>query len=280
MRKLSIFAATLLLASCSLVLGIPPDDEGLIREDFSEADRPSFKVVTLSDGNTYKLQLPWNYDKSWNASRSYPLIVSLHGSGGDYYAPCYVGDDEWMQAHPAFFLAPHNASGWGSSASWVRDEIERLNTVYRINTNRVYLMGFSMGGSGSYAFAHLDYNEHGRLFAAIVRLAGQSETELRDAIADKTSIWYHIGLSDDAARVTVAEKAYEYIKSYSGNAKATENTVSDTVGSYPRTTKTLTKNGIQIMKLSEYTGMGHDGSTPFEDEGVLTWLFDQSLGYR
>jgi hypothetical protein len=29
------------------------------------------------------------------------LVVALHGSGGDHYAPCIIGDDREMQDHPA-----------------------------------------------------------------------------------------------------------------------------------------------------------------------------------
>jgi predicted peptidase len=248
-----------------------------IPEVFDIADRPVIAHDAVED---FELLKPWNYDKSFNSERLYPLVVSLHGSGGSHYKPCIVGDDKEMQDHPCFFLAP-TCSSWGGSAdAWVRTRIESLKKEYRIDSNRIYLMGFSMGGSGSYSFAAAYYAEYAGLFAGIVRLAGQSQTSLRNEIANKTSVWYHIGLVDDAARVTVAEDAYQFMKKYSGNTAAVETIVSDTLSSYPRTTKTLTKNGIEIMKKSEYTGMGHDGGTAFNDPAVLDWLFSQSLSQR
>jgi predicted peptidase len=264
--------------------GLNPNNYIPIVETFDAADRPAFELVTLDIGGsekTYKLQKPWNYDKPHNAGREYPLIVSLHGSGGSYYAPCIVGDDEEMQRYPCFFMAPTNGD-WGGGAAWVRTEIETLKSTYRIDENRLYLMGFSMGGSGSYSFAGGYYTEQGGFFAGIVRLAGQSQTTLPDPLVEKTSVWYQIGLNDTSNnRVGIARDAYAYYKNHSANGDARETLTTDTVLSgsteYPRSTKTLTLNGVEIFKLSEYEGMGHDGSLPFRDPGILQWLFSQSL---
>ncbi len=52
------------------------------------------------------------------------------------------------------------------------------------------------------------------------------------------------------------------------------------VDSKSRTTKTLFINGVEIMKKSEYTGVGHSSSVPFKDPAVLLWLLNQSLQNR
>lgn len=224
---------------------------------------------------------PWNYDKDYNASRTYPLVVGLHGQGAEYYMPCIENDNEEMKAYPSFLMAPHSASGWsGDSATWLITQIENLKSTYRIDPNRLYLIGFSMGGSGSYPVANTYADYNGQLFAGIVRFAGQSETVVRDAIAKKTSIWYHIGLNDSETRIQVARDAYQFIKNFSDNASAVETSVTDAVGEYPRTTLTLTKNNIEIMKLSEYMGLDHNGSVGWDDPQVLKWLFSQSLANR
>lgn len=288
-NPLAILALFLLLSGCDSNAGIGPDPNGYtpIPETFDNADRPAFELVTLTvngSTKTYKLMKPWNYDKPHNAGRSYPLVVSLHGQGGSYYAPCIVGDDNEMQRYPCFFMAPTNGD-WGGGAAWVRTEIKALTGTYRINENRLYLMGFSMGGSGSYSFASGYASEQGGYFAGIVRLAGQSQTTLPNAIVRKTSVWYQIGLNDTANdRVGIAQDAYNYYKNHSALSGASETTVTDTVTSgshsWPRSTKILTLDGVEVFKLSQYTGMGHDGSTPFHDPGILQWLFSQSLEYR
>ncbi len=262
------------------------EDINMEIEVFDDADRPSFDLNTFNgDSNhTYKFMKPWNYDKDYNSDRKYPIVISLHGytnSTESYYAPCLVGNDEEMKSYPGFFLAPNNSNkGWGSSAAWVRTLIVNLKETFRIDEDRIYLMGFSMGGSGSYLFANSFYDEHRALFAGIVRLAGQSQTVVRDAIADKTSIWYHIGWDDTPTRVDIAEDAFQFIKNYDGNSGAVENTITDSVDNYNRITKTLVNDGIEIMRKSEYTGVGHSSSVPFHDPKVLEWLFSQSIKKR
>lgn len=257
------------------VAAIPGAGKVTMNETFALADKPEFTQDATRD---YKLLKPWNYDKEWNQERRYPLVVSLHGGGGGgYYAPCIVGKENEMQQYPCFFMSPKNPSGWGESAAWVRDELEVLKARYRIDTNRVYLMGFSMGGSGSYPFAEGWYREHGGLFAGIVRLAGQSQPALPDALAAKTAVWYHIGLHDAPKRVEVAREAYEFYRSRPFHAQAQETVVQDRVGNHPRTTKTLTVGPYELFKLSEYEGLGHHPDLAFQDPTVLEWLFSRSL---
>jgi len=253
-------------------------------EDFDASDKPSYDRFTFgADGEySYKFQQPWNYAKEYNSDREYPLIISLHGSTSqtDHYAsPFLVGDETEMQEYPCFFLAPNNSNrGWeGSAADWVHQLVSELKDTYRIDNDRIYVVGFSMGGSGSYKFARDYYNNYNhQLFAAIVRVAGMSESETNNDIADKTSIWYHVGLSDNAQIKKVAEEAYQFIKEYSKNGEAEELIISDKLGSYHRKTRILMKDGIEIMKMSEYKGLGHD-SYPLQDPAILYWLFSQNL---
>ena len=245
-------------------------------ENFLSEDQPS---LLRHDQLDYELLMPWNYDKPFNAQRKYPLVVSLHGAGGSSYTPCIAGNPDEMKQYPCFFMAP-TAADWGASADWVRSEMVRLINDFRIDENRIYLIGFSMGGSGSYIFANSLWNDYGKVFAGIVRLSGQSQTKLVDAIADRTSVWYHIGLDDIPVRVNIAGKAYRYIKKRSANAEAIETIDTDEVTGHSRRTKTLTLRGLEIAKLSEYTDVGHSASEPFKDPAVLKWLFSQTLENR
>lgn len=251
-------------------------------ETFDIADMPTFDVFEYNQdsGLTYKMMIPWNYDKPHNSGRSYPLIISLHGGTSNksaYYAPCIVGNEEEMKQYPAFFVAPNSTSGWGSAAAWVRQLIEDLKSEYRVDSNRIYLMGYSRGGSGSYSFASAYWRDHQGLFAGIVRLAGQSQTSLPDPIMDSTSIWYHIGLDDTPTRTRIAEEAYQAVKNYEGNSSAVETIFPDQIDGYSRRTKILTLEGVEIMKKSEYSNVGHSSSVPFSDPSVLGWLFQQTL---
>ena len=188
--------------------------------------------------------------------------------------------DEHKKTYPCFVYVPHTKRGWNNTI--LIQQIENLKTHYRIDRNRMYLMGYSMGGSGSYALAnsHWDYNGH--LFAGIVRMAGQSQTTLRDAIAEKTSIWYHVGRSDTARRVQVAQDAYEFLKAYPANSTAQETSRPIPDQRHPGTTLTLTMNDIEIVKLTQYDSPVAHGIShiPLRDSHLLEWLFSQSLENR
>jgi len=133
-----------------------------------------------------------------------------------------------------------------------------------------------MGGSGSYSLSNDYYDYNGTLFAGIIRLAGQSQTVVRNAISEKTSIWMHIGLDDDAVRIQVTRDAYTFLKTY--HSTAAETTVTNSNTGYEATTLTLTKNGIEVAKKTEYVGVGHGIATlPFNDEYLIKWLYSQTI---
>ena len=120
----------------------------------------------------------------------------------------------------------------------------------------------------------------GMYFAAIIRVAGQSEPDLSNAIASQTALWYHIGLSDTSLRVEVARNALTYNREYSCNSHAIESATTDAITGYKRSTVTLSRAGYPMFKYSEYTGMGHDPSPCYKDEALFFWLFSHSLIYR
>ena len=160
-------------------------------ETFTDDEAP----VTLShDGRNF--ESPWGYAREANAARNYPLLVSGYwGEGqGEYSAV--------SKTHPAFVI-DYQKDGVGDGealADWIDSAIA---AGFRIDRTRVYLTGFSRGGSGSFPLAKGMYNKD-RYFAAIVRVAGQSQSEIGNAIAEKTALWYHIGLLDTEQRVQVA----------------------------------------------------------------------------
>jgi hypothetical protein len=218
---------------------------------------------------------PWGYNKPENATREYPLVVIGCWNESAYFT------ESVRQKYPAFYLIFNHCSE-DSEGATIADVIDTAITGngFRIDTNRVYLTGFSKGGSGSYKLVR-GFLSKGKLFAGIVRIAGASETELPDAAVENTSIWYHLGLLDSAERIQVARDAYAFVKNHVSNATAVESTVADTVTYqstvYNRTTKTLTKNGVEIMKLSEYAGMGHVPGPPYADPGLFDWLFGKAI---
>lgn len=255
-----------------------------ISESFDEADKPSYETKTYDHNGiaqNYKLMLPWNYDKDYNEDRSYPLMINVHFSNG------LVADKtDRMQDYPCFSLDAAAICDWSYAM------IAELVGHYRIDTNRIYLAGFSAGGSGSYPFASNLEAKQGLTVAGIVRCAGGRNTALSAAIAGKTSVWYHVGLNDsydfgygallsedpnDDRRIS--NKAYGYVKGLNTSAGAVETVTVETVSGYKCTTTALSLSGVEFFKRSHYAGMGH-GAPAYADPEVVKWLFDQHLSNR
>jgi predicted peptidase len=102
-----------------------------------------------------------------------PLIIFLHGSGekgNDIEKVKVHGPFKYLRNHEidAFVLAPQCPENeyWNSEALY--NLILKIQKENKIDTNRIYLTGLSMGAWGAWnlAFAHPD------VFAALVPIAG------------------------------------------------------------------------------------------------------------
>lgn len=271
-KALAVAASVIALSLVALSLvacssGNSSDVELNPVEKFSDADKPeSYTLDTLDFTG------PWGYEKSGNGDRLYPLVVSgCWGEGEGEYAKVNT-------RYPAFVVdyQKNGESDGEALAVWIDKAIA---AGYRIDTDRIYLTGFSMGGSGSFPLAKGMYNK-GQYFAAIVRVAGQSQSDLGNEIAKKTAVWYHIGLADDAIRIEVARAALAFNRAYACNGTAKESSTTDSVTGFARTTVTLTRSGYEMFKYSEYSGMGHDPSPCYRDENLFPWMFSHSLSVR
>lgn len=244
-------------------------------ETFVEADTPTVTMMQTMNlatdkVDTFDFTSPWGYDRSANAKRLYPLVVigCWNESGGF--------SEQVRKKYPSFYLDFNNYSTETDGKTLANLIDAAIAAGYRIDPSRIYLTGFSMGGSGSFKLVRGMWSKD-KLFAGIIRVAGQSESVLAEEAMAKTAVWYHIGLSDDSTRVEVARATYRHFKNHPLFASALESTQSDEGTGFPRTTQTLTLNGTPIVKMSEYLGMGHDPSACYRDSVLFDWLFNRSL---
>ena len=107
--------------------------------------------------------------------KKWPLIIYLHGGssrGADtmkLYC-CGIPDQMWRKRElPFIIVAPQCPINqrW-STDNWFENFYEEVTTKYRIDTNKVYLTGVSLGGSGTWYLA-IKYPEK---FAAIAPMSG------------------------------------------------------------------------------------------------------------
>jgi poly(3-hydroxybutyrate) depolymerase len=120
----------------------------------------------------YRLYVPTTY----NGSRTFPLVVALHGLGGteDSFFDGYEKQlPPLAEQHGYIVAAPlgyrvDGSYGWGVgtppldpnvrrtqelSEQDVMQVLQRVRQQYKIDENRIYLMGHSMGGIGTWKIA-------------------------------------------------------------------------------------------------------------------------------
>ena len=149
-----------------------------------------FKQFTFEDAETgktmeYNLMVPAGYD----GTKSYPLVLFMADAstvGKDVTAPLIQGygalvfaSDRDQAAHPSFVLVPQYTE-WAVQDDWsTTDEVEMtirlLKAIckeYKVDTNRLYTTGQSMGGMMSFYFNIT----HPDLFAASLFVSSQWDT--------------------------------------------------------------------------------------------------------
>jgi poly(3-hydroxybutyrate) depolymerase len=145
----------------------------------------------------YRMYVPTSY----NGSRSFPLIVALHGLGGteDSFFTNYNGEmPKLAEQHGYIVAAPlgyrvDGSYGWGlgnppadpatrrvqeNSEKDVMQVLQLVRQQYRIDDNRIYLMGHSMGAIGTWKIAP----KYPDLWASIGMFAGSGAADTLERI--------------------------------------------------------------------------------------------------
>ena len=191
---------------------------GCINSGYAQSSLFSYEKFTNGKGDTLQYrQLFPDYD----TIRKFPLVIFLHGSGergNDNEAQLKWGvrnfaSDQNMQLHPAFVIAPQcpeNLS-WSSFSNrkngsnimlenspskpmeLLIELIHDLVKRFRVDTNRIYITGLSMGGFGTFDAIE----RYPGLFAAAVPVCGGGD--ISKAVSIKNiPIWIFHGAEDAA----------------------------------------------------------------------------------
>ncbi len=206
----------------------------------------------LYKGMRYGLFKPEDY----SASKSYPLIVYLHGSGDTLSR-----DNSWYQGaiqkeNPCFVLSPKTEvrdQGWGNS--WREEHtpamqktlalMDSLINEYSIDKSRLYIYGISMGGFG--VFSVLSKNPE--KFAGAYAICGGSSVDVAASI--KTPLWIFHGADDDIVPVRLSHDIYHE----------------------------MVARGNSHVRYTEYPGVKHNSWENVSAEKTLhKWLLSQQKG--
>lgn len=155
----------------------------------------------------YGLYVPLTY----TPSRSYPLVICLHGAGfdGDSYLSRWqprLGED-YLLACPSIDLG----------AWWTREGEELVLAVlsevsrrYRVDTDRIFLTGMSNGGIGTYLIGL----NHPDRFAALVPMAAALPPALFPLLENAKNLPFYIihGAQDQVMPVQYSREVVDYLK--------------------------------------------------------------------
>ncbi len=171
----------------------------------------------------YLLYLPKDYSSE---TKKYPLLIHLHGGsqkGNDlnklktYGLPYLIDKGQNFDFIIASPQCPENK--YWSTENWFDSLYSDLIMQYRIDTDRVYCTGVSMGGYGAYIVA-MDFPDK---FAAIVPLCGginDSDTS-RVCNLRNIPIWTFHGTADDKILISETERIVSGVKKCKGKIKFT-----------------------------------------------------------
>lgn len=204
----------------------------------------------------------------------YPVIVSLHGGAGrgtDNRRQLRVwtrllADEETRKQYPSYVLAPQSTRLWDAA------HLEKIKAIVAAlpsaDLDRVYVLGHSMGGHGSFVLMQLDPG----YFAAAAPSAGtgrgQDEEFIDASLIKDVPIWAFHGDGDTVAPYERAEKLFATMTRLGGNFKLT------------------TWVGDAHSVGEKLVSGGDNGSTKCASDrcdaepGMLKWLFSHSLSAR
>lgn len=155
----------------------------------------------------YRLYVPTGYPAA--ASRPWPLVVALHGMGSDentFFDGYQNGEIKRVAEARGFFVVSPKGRGptsmyLGSAERDVLDVIREVERRYAIDGRRIYLMGHSMGGYGTWSIAA----NHPQRFAALAPIAGGGSLFVTGKLRGLIGVpWYVVHGVEDAT-VSVEE---------------------------------------------------------------------------
>ncbi len=208
-------------------------------------------TAAIEVGNRYLLSLPDGYDAK--SDKNWPLIIFLHGAGergNDLEELKKHGPPKLIAAGQkidAVIASPQCEPRQIWEAHSVKALTDHLIKSHRVDTDRVYLTGLSMGGFGTWETAMV----YPDTYAAIIPICGGAG--VRFVMAERIKhlpVWIFHGEKDTAVPVEFSKKMNDSLKKVGGN-----------------------------VKLTLYPEAAHDSWTQtYDNPEVWKWLFAQERG--
>ncbi len=216
----------LILTIGTLLLGLRTGDSG----ELVEAQEPVPAAVTaavvqqacelnrtMEVHMKYLLQLPSGHEQ-----QAFPLLLFLHGAGER-------GDDlEMVKKHgppklieagqqlPFIVVSPQCPAGRWWEPVELAALLDEIVEKYKVDEDRIYVTGLSMGGFGTWALAAYQPKR----FAAIVPICGGGEP-FRTRLFSQVPAWVFHGAKDNVVPLERSQVMVDAMKTAGGNVKFT-----------------------------------------------------------
>jgi len=161
-----------------------------------------------------------------DATKKLPLVIYLHGKGNNVLSKANLGfaDAASKPANfaerPCFIVAPQcpDTNGWGGATGKnVMATVKDLMHHLPVDADRVYLIGYSMGGFGTFAFL----NAEPRLFAAGIPISGGCNVAIAQNLR-KMPLWIFHGEKDDVVKLDDSRNIAKALEKMKAPVKYTE----------------------------------------------------------
>jgi predicted peptidase len=199
----------------------------------------------------YLLYIPESYND--NPGKEYPLILFLHGSGErgndlekvKVHGPPKLAEQESWEFIVVSPQCPENERwNYGGNLIMLSRLLDTIEDEYRVDANRIYLTGLSMGGQGAWELAAYEPER----FAAIAPVCGRTDTTLAERF-QKMSVWVFHGAKDSVVPLQESEQMVEAIKPFNPE-----------------------------IRFTVYPEAGHDSWTEtYNNPELYTWMLSHSL---
>ncbi len=224
----------------------------MINSSFSQIQNQSShnfqKEIKITLSANYLLYLPKDYQGSDNP---FPLVLFLHGIGERgtdvekvkmHGLPKLINEGKEF---PFIVLSPQCPDNEFWNTDVLSELIDEIESQYRVDKNRIYLTGLSMGGNGTWSLALAQPNR----FAAIAPVCGWSHPVEFCKIAH-IPIWIFHGAKDNVVPLNFSEQIIQQSKACGG----------------------------ANIKFTVYPEANHDAWTEtYNNEELYKWFLEQSL---
>ena len=190
-----------------------------VQDQTEHARRITFEVTRKIDIG-FLVYLPADYEK--DAAKRWPLLVFLHGAGerGDDLSRVKIHGPAKHASQgrdfPFIILAPQCPENQWWDIEALKVLLDSFLDQHRVDRQRIYLTGLSMGGYGTWSWA-IDQPER---FAAIAPICGGGTPHLA-ARLKSVPVWAFHGGKDPVINPEESQRMVRAVTDAGGNARLT-----------------------------------------------------------